>query len=116
MSLLRSNTVTSHCNARTLKGVIKPHYNNFSCRLDAAERSDRRKTGGGSCAYRETRPGFTGQGTMIYSDELLAVSKRIFCFGPPEEALEFRIRFLTYAMTYASDEDIESVKEYFSDG
>ena len=52
---------------------------------------------------------------MIYSDELLAVAKRIFCFGPPEEALEFRIRFLTYAMTYASDEDIETLKKYFSD-
>ena len=52
---------------------------------------------------------------MIYSDELLAVSKRIFCFGTPEEALEFRIRFLTYAMTYASDEDIETLKKYFSD-
>ncbi len=30
---------------------------------------------------------------MIYSDELLAVAKRIFCFGTPEEALEFPIRF-----------------------
>ena len=110
-----SNTVTSHRNDSTLKGVIKPHCSNFFYRLDAAERSDRRKTGGGSCAYRETRPDFTGQGTMIYSDELLAVSKRIFCFGTPEEALEFRIRFLTYAMTYASDEDIETLKKYFSD-
>jgi len=27
----------------------------------------------------------------IYSDELLAVAKRIFCFGTPEEALEFPI-------------------------
>jgi len=52
---------------------------------------------------------------MIYSDELLAVAKRIICFGTPEEALEFPIRFLTYAMTYASDEDIEILKKYFSD-
>jgi hypothetical protein len=52
---------------------------------------------------------------MIYSDELLAAAKRIFCFGTPEEALEFPIRFLTYAMTYASDEDIEILKKYFSD-
>jgi len=48
---------------------------------------------------------------MIYSDELLAVAKRIFCFGTPEEALEFPIRFLTYGMTYASDEDIAILKE-----
>src|SRR5260370_9170134 len=52
---------------------------------------------------------------MIYSDELLAVAKRIFCFGTPGEALEFPKRFLTYAMTYASDEDIEILRKYFSD-
>ena len=44
---------------------------------------------------------------MIYSDDLLAVAKRIFWFGTPEEALEFPRRFLTYAMTYASDEDTQ---------
>ena len=52
---------------------------------------------------------------MIYSDDLLAVAKRIFCFGTPEEALEFPKRFLTYAMTYASDEDIEILRKYFID-
>jgi hypothetical protein len=52
---------------------------------------------------------------MVYSDELLDVAKRIFCFGTPEDALEFPIRFLTYAMTYASDEDIEILRKYFSD-
>jgi len=107
--------MTSHCNDSTLKGVIKPHCNNSSYHLGAAERSDRRKIGGASCAYWETRPGFTGQGTMIYSDELLAVAKRIFCFSSPEEALEFPKRFLTYAMTYAWDEDIEILGKYFSD-
>jgi hypothetical protein len=34
---------------------------------------------------------------MIYSDDLLAVAKRIFWFGTPEEALEYPKRFLTYA-------------------
>jgi hypothetical protein len=52
---------------------------------------------------------------MVYSDELLAVAKRIFCFGTPEEAQEFTKRFLTYAMTYASDEDIEILRKYFTD-
>src|SRR6266853_435487 len=52
---------------------------------------------------------------MTYSDELLAVAKRIFWFGTPEEALEFPLRFLTYAMTYASDEDVEILRKYFSD-
>src|SRR5207302_9190295 len=52
---------------------------------------------------------------MIFSDDLLAVAKRIFWFGTPEEALEFPMRFLTYAMTYATDEDIEILRQYFSD-
>lgn len=52
---------------------------------------------------------------MIYSEELLAVAKCIFWFGTPEEALEFPRRFLTYAMTYASDGDIEILRKYFTD-
>ena len=52
---------------------------------------------------------------MIYPNELLAVAKRIFWFGTPEEALEFPHRFLTYAMTYASEEDIEILGKYFSE-
>src|SRR5260370_41658333 len=52
---------------------------------------------------------------MIFSEELLAVAKRIFRFGTPEEALEFPKRFPTYAMTDASDEDIEILRQYFSD-
>jgi hypothetical protein len=52
---------------------------------------------------------------MIYSNELLAVAKRILWFGTPEEALEFPLHFLTYAMTYASDQDIQIIGKYFSD-
>ena len=52
---------------------------------------------------------------MIHSEELLTVARRIFWFGTAEEALEFPSRFLTYAMTYASDEDIEIVRKYFTD-
>ena len=52
---------------------------------------------------------------MTYSHELLAVAKRIFWFGTPEEALEFPSRVLTYAMMYASDKDIEILRKYFSD-
>lgn len=52
---------------------------------------------------------------MTYPEELQAVAKRIFWFGTAEEALEFPSRFLTYAMTYASGDDIEIVRKYFSD-
>jgi hypothetical protein len=43
---------------------------------------------------------------MTRSHELLAVAKRIFWFGTPEEALEFPSRFLTYAMTDASERQL----------
>jgi hypothetical protein len=52
---------------------------------------------------------------MAHSEELLMVAKRIFWFGTPEEALEFPLRFLTYAMTHASDEDIEILSQHFTD-
>jgi hypothetical protein len=52
---------------------------------------------------------------MTYPEELQAVAKRVFWFGTAEEALEFPSRFLTYAMTYASGDDIEIVRKYFSD-
>jgi hypothetical protein len=48
---------------------------------------------------------------MIYCDELLAVAKRIFWFGTPEETLEFPKRF----PTYASDGDIDILRKYFTD-
>lgn len=67
-------------------------------------------------------PGLTsdvslGQKSRVTShcEELLTVAKRIFWFGTPEEALEFPSGFLTYAMTYASDEDIEILRKYFGD-
>jgi hypothetical protein len=47
---------------------------------------------------------------MNYSEELLAVANRIFWFDTPEEALEFPLRFLTYAMTYASEEDFHPLE------
>jgi hypothetical protein len=52
---------------------------------------------------------------MSYSKELLAVAKRILWFGTLEEAQEFPSGFLTYAMTYASDKDVEILRKYFSD-
>jgi hypothetical protein len=51
---------------------------------------------------------------MIPSDELLAVAKRIVWFSTSEEALEYPLRSLTCATTYASDEDIEILRKYFS--
>jgi hypothetical protein len=52
---------------------------------------------------------------MTYSHELLGVAKRIFWFGTPAQALEFPLRFLTYAITCAAEEDIDILRKYFSD-
>jgi hypothetical protein len=49
---------------------------------------------------------------MVYSDELLAVAKRIFCFGTAEEA---PIAFSELSDDIRSDEDIEILRKYFSD-
>src|SRR5260370_1960094 len=52
---------------------------------------------------------------MIVVGDLVAAGKRIVWCGTPEEAVEFPKRFLTYAMRYASDEDIEILRKYFTD-
>jgi hypothetical protein len=52
---------------------------------------------------------------MIHSDDLLAVAKPHLLVWNSRKALEFPKRFLTYATTYASDEDIEILRKYFSD-
>jgi hypothetical protein len=55
-------------------------------------------------ARREARLGSAGQGGMIYSQELLAVAKRIFWFGTPKKRSNSHCGFSPSAMTYASDD------------
>jgi len=55
-------------------------------------------------------------GATLYSEEVLDVAKSIFWFGSPEEALEFPRRFPTYAMTYASGQEIAILRKYVRDG
>jgi hypothetical protein len=52
---------------------------------------------------------------MMYSDELLEVCGASLLVWYSRGALEFPLRFLTYAMTYASDKDIEILRRHFSD-
>ena len=52
---------------------------------------------------------------LTLSDELTNVASRIIWFEPPAKALSDPIRFLTYAMTYGTHEDMKVVRQHVSD-
>jgi hypothetical protein len=52
---------------------------------------------------------------MKYPEELTAVAQRIIWFESAEQALEVTEYFLTYLMTYGTEEDIEIARKYYSD-
>jgi hypothetical protein len=43
------------------------------------------------------------------------VARRVIWFEPPPQALADPIRFLAYAMTYATPEDMKIIRHYVSD-
>lgn len=45
----------------------------------------------------------------------LDVARRIALFEDPEKALTDPVRFMAYAMTYASREDMRVIRQYVSD-
>ncbi len=47
--------------------------------------------------------------------ELKALSKRIIWFENPDQALADPVRFIAYALTYATHEDINILQNYVSD-
>ena len=49
------------------------------------------------------------------TDELTTVAGRVVWFDPPEKTLSNPIRFLTYAMTYGTHEDMKAVRKHVSD-
>jgi len=52
---------------------------------------------------------------MTYPEELKAVARRVVWFDPPEQALALKPYFLSYVMTYGSDEDLAVTRKYFTD-
>ncbi len=44
-----------------------------------------------------------------------AIAKRIIWFQSPNEALSDPVRFMAYAMTYATHEDMKVLRDYVSD-
>lgn len=47
--------------------------------------------------------------------ELRAVAERVIWFEPPETALADPVRFLAYAMTYATHEDMQAIRRHVRD-
>jgi hypothetical protein len=47
--------------------------------------------------------------------EVLAAARRIVWFEPPQQSLADPVRFLAYAMTHASPEDMRLIRRHVSD-
>ena len=52
---------------------------------------------------------------LTRTDELTKVASRVLWFEPPAKALSDPVRFLTYAMTYGTHEDMKTVRQHVSD-
>ena len=52
---------------------------------------------------------------LALTDELTKVASRVIWFESPEKALSDPVRFLTYAMTYGTHEDMKVVRQHVSD-
>jgi hypothetical protein len=50
------------------------------------------------------------------NDDLLSLAPRVLWFEPPERALADPIRFLAYAMTYGTLEDLAVIRRYVQMG
>jgi len=47
--------------------------------------------------------------------EFEAISRRVIWFEEPAQAVSDPVRFIAYAMTYATYEDMKAIREHFSD-
>jgi hypothetical protein len=52
---------------------------------------------------------------LLASPEIVALAPRIIWFEPGEQSLHDPIRFIAYAMRYASHEDMTVIRKYVSD-
>jgi len=49
------------------------------------------------------------------TSEIQELARRVIWFEPPEQAIADPIRFACYAMTYATHEDMQTLRQHFSD-
>jgi len=61
------------------------------------------------CEVRPMKP-------IPITSETEAVARRVIWFEEPVRALSDPIRFMAYAMTYATHEDMKIIRRYVSDG
>lgn len=47
--------------------------------------------------------------------EMAAVARRVIWFEEPEQALSDPVRFLAYAMTYATHQDLRVIRQWVTD-
>jgi hypothetical protein len=47
--------------------------------------------------------------------EILEIARGVIWFEPPEQALSDPVRFMAYAMTYATPEDMRAIRQHVSD-
>ncbi len=47
--------------------------------------------------------------------EFKEVARRVIWFEEPEQAVSNPVRFIAYAMTYATYEDMQAIRKHFSD-
>ncbi len=52
---------------------------------------------------------------LPFTDELREIARRVIWFEPPEVALGDPVRFLAYAMTRATAEDMVKIRKYVPD-
>lgn len=49
------------------------------------------------------------------TDEIRDVARRVIWFEEPEQALSDPVRFLAYAMTFATHEDMRAIRQHVTD-
>ena len=49
------------------------------------------------------------------TDDLKAVARRVIWFEEPDQALSDPVRFLAYAMTFATHEDMQAIRRHVTD-
>jgi hypothetical protein len=53
--------------------------------------------------------------TIPLTPEIAAVARRVVWFEEPAQAVAYPARFIAYAMTYGTHEDVAVIRRHFSD-
>lgn len=53
--------------------------------------------------------------SLSLTKDLVTVAQRVIWFEEPEKAIADAVRFVTYAMTYGTHEDMKIIRQYLSD-